>query len=383
MIRRIVLPVIVALLMLWAVGCSDNPTSTPEEAATVAQDFGGFTATNEAPAFGDADLQVAEAEELEVDDPILTSVSVQEVVNNADAGVFQLRAVWGMIPYDSTVTAVTDWTGSLTISRGAIVLRRLIRFEPATDYILPRTDRMLLEWVSATTVANDGVAVDLFVPPARPTIDSSWVPVEGGDSTLVIDTIPAEPVTVTFATGPYSRTFTLAELARLDEVITLESGNSVAFNSMEMFRNVCPRGHLAGMWGYDENNDGVFKGLWMSEHGRLIGFVEGNFGLDSSGAKVFFGKWIDASGQFEGLLRGTWGKRPASANENSRGKNPGGWFAGRIFDADSNPIGVLSGRFHDALKYKDGWFQGRWKLNCSRPVDDDGELDDDGIGDEG
>jgi hypothetical protein len=381
MIRRLVWPVLTASLMLWVVGCSDNPTSTPEPPAAVASEFGGYTATDEAPAFGDAELQVAEAEDLEVDDPILTNVAAQEVVNDVNADVFHLRAVWGMIPYDATVTEVTDWTGSLTISRGAIVVRRLIRFEPATDYILPRTDRALLEWVSSTSAASDGIAVDLFVPPVEPTLDSSWVYGEGGDSTLVVDTIPAEPVTVTFATGPYSRTFTLAELAGLDEVITLESGNSVAFHSLQMFRNVCPRGHLSGMWGYDQYGNGVFKGLWMSGHGQLIGHVEGTFGQDSTGANVFYGKWIDVSGQFEGLLRGTWGKRSPSANENAHGKQPGGWFVGEAFDADANPIGVLGGRFHESKRYQTGWFQGRWKLNCAKPDTDDGS-DDDGIGDE-
>jgi hypothetical protein len=383
MMKKIVWPIMTASLLLWAVGCSDNPTSTPEEAAAVTEEFGGYTATDEAPAFGDAELQVAEAEELEVDDPLLSSPAVQEVVNDVEARVFHLRAVWGMIPYDTTVTAVTDWTGSLTISRGAILLRRLIRFEPATDYILWRTDRTLLEWVSMTTVANDGVAVDLFVPPVRPIIDSSWVYVEGGDSTLVVDTIPADPVTVTFTTGPYSHTFTLADLARLDEVITLESGNSVVFQSLQVFPNVCPRGHLAGMWGLNEDSVGVFKGFWMSGHGHLIGHVEGNYGQDTAGVNVFYGKWIDASGQFEGLLRGTWGKRQPTANELSRGKQPGGWFAGEVFDANAVPIGVLAGRFHDSRKYKDGWFQGRWRLNCSTPEDNDPDDDyDDGIGDQ-
>jgi len=369
MLRKIVISFSLAALLLWAAGCSKNPTNPTSEVTPVpTQEFGGYTATNEAPAFGDQDLVDAQGSEQEVSDPILASPTTQEIVNNVDAGMFHFRAVWGRIPYDSTVTTVTDWTGSLTISRGAIVLRRVIQFEESRDSILPRTDRTLLEWVSFTGPHHDGVAVDLFVPPAPPTYDSSWVPSDG-DSVLVIDTIPAEPVTLTFATGPYTRTFTLTELASLDEVVALEDGNSVAFQSLRIFREVCPRGVLSGMWGYDVDGKGIFKGFWMSGSGHLTGYLEGGFGKDSLGVNVFFGKWIDASGQFEGFLRGTWGHKPPTANEESNGKGPGGWFAGGIFDANGNAIGILAGRFHSAKEYKKGWFQARWKLNCPNAED--------------
>ncbi len=374
MFRRIVIPFALTALSIWAAGCSKNPANPAADATPAAtQDFGGYTATNEAPAFGDQELLNTQGSGEEVSDPILSSPTTLEVVNDVNAGIFHFRAVWGRIPYDSTITTVTDWTGSLTISRGAIVLRRVIQFELGQDYILPRTDRTLLQWVSFTGPHHDGVAVDLFVPPAPPTFDSSWVPADG-DSVLVIDTIPATPVTLTFATGPYTRTFTLAELASLDEVITLEDGNSVAFQSIQIFRNVCPRGVLAGKWGYDEEGKGIFKGFWMSGAGHLVGHLEGNFGQDSLGVNVFFGKWIDASGQFQGFLRGTWGHKPPTANDDSRGKGPGGWFAGGIFDGNGNEIGVLAGRFHSSKKLDDGWFQARWKLTCPNVEDDNSSF---------
>ena len=413
MIKKVLVLIALTALTFWVAGCAKNPTGAAKPTTAPSQDFGGYTTSNEAPAFGDQDLLTAEGTEQEVTDPILSTPGTRELVNSADAGIFQLRAVWGTIPNDSTVTTTTDWSGSLTLTRGAIVLRRLIQFESGQDSILLRTSPTLLEWVSFTKTSHDGIAVNLFVPPGVPTIDSAWVRhdtdstltidsswvhndgdstlvidsswvITGFDSTLVVDTIPPEPATVTFATDPYSRTFTLPELAALDTVITLTDGNKVAFQAMQLFRETCPRGILAGMWGLDSTGAGVFKGFWMTGEGHLTGFVDGTFGKDSLGANVFFGKWIDMSGQFQGLLRGTWGRSPAAANQHNHGKRPGGWFSGTIYDAGGSSGGVLSGRFHDALKYKDGWFQARWKLNCPNMGDDDeiGDGDHNGGGDE-
>jgi hypothetical protein len=351
-------------LMLWAVGCSDSPVETAPVDQNLADEFGGYTATDEQPAFGDSEVLAVAGEEQEVDDPILVSPAAQEVVTDVDAGLFHFRAVWGRIPYDSTVTTVTDWTGSLTVTRGAIVLRRLIRFELNQDTYLPRTSRDTLQWVSFTSVHNDGIAVDIFVPPMRPTIDSTWVPDGAGDSTLVIDTIAADPVTVTFTTGPYTRTFTLSELAALQEVVSLDDGNKVALHAVQFFRQLCPRGILAGRWGYDEEGNGVFRGMWMSAIGHVTGYLEGHFGQNDQGQNVFFGKWIDSVGHFEGLLRGVWGHGPRVTEAEIQHHFAGGWFAGEIFNAGGDPIGLLGGHFGSAPNVDGGWFQARWKLHC-------------------
>jgi hypothetical protein len=362
-----------SLLMIWAVGCSNNPTDTTGDTTNLAEDFGGYTATDEAPGFGDPDLIATEGEEVEIDDPMLSSAPIQELLNDMDAGMFHFRAVWGRIPYDSTVTEVTDWTGSLTVSRGALVIRRLIRFELNQDTYLPRTERELVEWVSATTVHNDGIAVDVFVPPPELVIDTSFV-VDGTDTTWTYDTLPVDPVTLTFETGPYTRTFTLEELAALDEVVELADGNKVAFHGIQFFRQVvCPRGILAGHWGYDDEGNGVFEGLWFSHRGYVDGYVHGHFGVNEQGEKVFYGKWVDRDGLFEGLLRGIYGYAPWVRNSDVASHRPSGWFRGRIFDASENPIGALAGRYGAAPNVHGGWFQARWKLYCNEiTINDNG-----------
>jgi len=364
MFRSRIILLFTALLMVWAVGCSDNPLETAGDTPNLTEDFGGYTATSEPVAFGDSELLEAEGEEEVIEDPILSTPAMAELTNDIDAGMFHLRVVWGMIPCDSTVIDITDWTGSLTVTSGGIAVRRLIRFELNQDYLLPRTDRALVEWVSATTIHNDGIVFDIFVPPMLPTYDSSWVDDGLGGTTLVVDTILPEPATVTFATGPYTRTFTLDELAALDEIVELDDGNKVALNGFQMFRQKCARGILAGNWGYDEEGNGVFRGFWFSGNAHVAGYLQGHYGQDDSGANVFYGKWINRSGEFEGLLRGIWGHKAHSITDEGTRNRPTGWFAGRIFNAESNPIGVLGGHYGSAPNYRAGWFQGRWKLIC-------------------
>lgn len=389
MLRKLLLPVL-AIALLWAVGCSDNATS-PDDTQTfdLNAKFGGFTATSESPGFGDSDLLGEASEEEDFDDPLLLTPAVDSLIADPDAGFFHFRVVWGRLTYDSTVTEVTDWSGSLTISRGAEIVRRLIRFEEGQDYVLERTDPKVIEWVSATTVHHDGIAVDMFVPRPVPTFDTTEVPVVDtlGDTTwnTVVDTVYPAPATIAFETGPYSHEFTLGDLVALDTVIYLDDSNAVAFHAFKLERVPCARGFLSGQWGTNDSGQNVFRGMWMSRHGFIDGWLQGRYGKDDNGRRVFFGKWIDRSGNFEGLLQGTYNFHP---NHNARPNafsHAGGWFKGTIHDADEMEIGVLKGRFHGPdHPNKAGFFQGLWRLYCGDSYYDgwDNDHDDDGWDDD-
>jgi hypothetical protein len=364
MLRNTMTALFAALLLVWVVGCSDNPLETAGDTSNLTEDFGGYSATDESAAFGDSELLADEGDEEAIDDPILATSAMVALTDDLDAGMFHFRAVWGMIPYDSTIVDATDWTGSLMLTRGGMAIRRLVHFEPDQDYTLERTDRTLVEWVSATTIHNDGIVVDVYVPPMRPTYDSSWVDDGAGGTVLVVDTVMPEPVTLTFETGPYTRTFTLDELAALDEVVELDDGNKVALNGFQMFRQKCARGILAGHWGLDEEGNGVFRGYWFSGNAHVDGYLRGHYGQNDEGLNVFYGKWINRNGRFEGLLRGTWSEKDRSNNGEGIRNRPSGKFSGRIYDAERNPIGMLGGHFHTAPNFRGGWFQGRWKLIC-------------------
>ncbi len=161
------LTALVGVLLLWSVGCSDTP-SQPESADTPnnSAEFGGYTATSEQPAFGSPEFASIETEAagVEVSDPILATAEVMDMERDPEARSYAVRIQWGRLDFDSTVTTVTDWSGSLSLNRGAEVVRRVIHFERGQDELLPRTDRRLIEWKSLTTVHNDGLLVEIFNP---------------------------------------------------------------------------------------------------------------------------------------------------------------------------------------------------------------------------
>jgi hypothetical protein len=352
--KRLIVTLSAAWLFL-AIGCSDSPTNNTVATQTpdLNDEFGGYLPTNEEVAFGDAELASEAASDEEFDDPILLSPGVDSLIADTTGSYYHLRMVWGKLRLDTSVTAVTDWTGSLTISSGAIVIRRTIHFELGQDYIPTRTDPALLEWVSYTTIHNDGLAVDLYVP-----YDSAVAPT---------------PVTVDFATGPYSRSFTINELAALDTIVYLADSNAVLFQAFELNRYRCARGFLTGTWGYDDQGNGIFRGLWTDRCGLVVGYVNGHFGIDDQGQKVFFGKWVSLDGRFEGFLRGKWDYQPSPyANPNAR-RHAGGWFAGEVLNADGTPIGVVRGKYRSHPQFKNGFLGGRWKVHCDV---NDPELDD-------
>jgi len=370
-------------LLIAIVGCSKSPSDTGTATNDqLSADFGGYDATAEAPAFGDAELLAMSAGEGAYNDPLLGTPSSDSIIADPDAGLFHFRAVWGQLEYDSTFTTPTDWAGSITISRGTAIVRRLIRFEPATDSLLARTDRTLIEWASTTTVHNDGISVDFYIPPpGDPVFDSSWVFDTDSlgnvvDSMLEVDTMFAEPATLTFEAGSYSRTFTLDELAALDEIVELDDGNAIAFQAQRIYRFACPRGFIRGKWGFDEENQGRFRGEWMSQNGILQGWVQGTFDRTEEDGKVFYGKWNTKNGLFEGLLKGRWGFHPNHHADMRAFEVAGGWMKGFIYSEQEEKIGQLKGIWKSAdHPVQDHYFQARWKLNC-------GEYDRDGMDDD-
>jgi len=343
-------------LLSLMIGCSDNATSG-DNAESIADEFGGFEPTDEAAAFGNSEMLSEMSEDDDFNDDILLSPAVDSIINDEEVGAYVIRIAWGSLRYDSTVTEVTDWSGSLTITRGAEVVRKTIKFEPGQDYILPRTERTLIEWVSLTTVHYDGILANIYIPPVD-TSDSNYVD---------------EPVTVTFNTEPFSVTFTLDELAALDTVYYLDDGvNAVAFSGHKLLPMGCPVGFLDGRWGVDSTGAKIFYGRWIAANGYLAGHLMGTWGSDEGGteANVFYGKYIDVFGKFEGLLKGVYIPHPGPGYgvHNARF---GGRFVGHIFNADGVVIGDLKG--HYALPKADdeegmGFFRGRWKTYCGNMI---------------
>ncbi len=326
------LPIFIGMIVT---GCT---SSTGPETEYI-EDFGDLTADKEAPAFGDAYIEELLDVEREVDDPVAFSPMVERLDTNARTARFCFRMLWGNLGRDSGITELTDWSGTLTLSRGAIIATHAIRFEEGQDYILPRYDDSgnfipeELGWVSYTSVHLDGIATRLLIPPA----------------------VTDEVVTVTYESPQLTISFDITELESLDTLITIGEGNAIAFHATRCEPpTVRPmRGYLVGRWGRDDDGQGIFYGRWMNANGRVIGAVRGRWGVDSAGMGVFVGKYIDNDGNFEGFVKGIWRDR-------GHGANACGQFRGRIFNADRQPIGVLMGHFKKGDTRRGGWFAGLW-----------------------
>lgn len=383
MLRKLIFPVLaLGVLALVVAGCSHKtPTQPTNSGGNISQMFGGFNASNEAPGFGNPALASGAASgEQPFDDPFARSVEFDSLVNDSNSGVFALQIVWGRLRRDSTVTTVTDWSGSLAISRGIEILKKTIRFE-SNDSILTRTDPKVIAWVSHTTSGSDGIAAFLIVPRLLTVIDTTVViHVDTlGDTTrtTTIDTLPAPPVTVAFTTPPFSRTFNLSDFIKLDTIFTLTDSDAVSFHALRLSRFACPRGFLAGRWTFDSTNFGTFQGTWLSPRFDLMGSFDGNFGLSDSSKMIFFGKWIDNSGLFQGLLRGTWNFIPNFHANDRAFMRAGGWFHGGIFDASANLIGAVKGRFLGAhmVDTTGGFLVGRWSITCPTVNNEDDGME--------
>ena len=349
--RMSILLVLLAALGLVFGGCSS--TTDPTTPTSNLEDFGDYTAENEAPNFGNPDIAELTADDSEkpIDDPVALSPVVDSVENLEHPDIFCLRVVWGNLQGDTGVTDLTDWSGSLTLSRGAVVVTHTIRFEPGQDYLLPRYNDSgfyvpeELHWVSQTSWHFDGLATRLFFPP---------VVVDTSDTNAV----EPEPVTVTYESPQLTITFTMDELEDLDTLVSIGFGNAVSFQAQRCDRMPHLKGHLIGRWGRDDEGNGIFYGRWLSNRGRLMGTLEGEWGIDTTGARVFVGKYIDTEGNFTGFIKGLWRDR-------GRGRNASGQFRGRIYDADREPIGVLKGHFKKGETRKGGYFAGRWCVGCN------------------
>jgi hypothetical protein len=347
MIPRKLLTLIFALGFIALLsGCSNNETSPSAGDGDISDDFGGFKPTDEEPAFGDEVIAAEMTADDDFNDPMQSSFDIESAFENDLADIYALRIVWGQLRYDPEVTEPTDWSGTLTVSRGVEILRKVIKFEPSQDWIVLRDDPAVIEWVSQTTVHHDGIYVNIVVPPPDETDDT-------------------EPVTVTFDTEPFSITFDVAELPALDTIYYLEDdSNAVAFHAFKVERIGCPKGFLAGQWGKDEEGNGIFFGKWLSQWDELMGHLNGTWGDGE-----FFGKYIDEHGRFEGLIKG----RYHSGNSLSPMHRRAGWFRGYYYDGDGNILGVLKGHYREVPRNSTmGFFQGRWRHYCNQiaPVDD-------------
>jgi len=364
------LVLISAAFVLAFTGCQGlNDPAVPSASTTadgtpdLDSPTGGYTTSDEQPAFGEADEYAVLCRESDSTDPSDPYSRIVDTIVARGARLYDFRAIWGHLAAleDSTSddSCPLDWSGTLTFRGGIIAVERIIAFEPGDSLI--RVDKSTIRWISRTGPSIDGIQVKLVVCAGAGNADSS------------ASVSPA----LELVAGPFSRTFTLDELASLNLVETVdECGNGVSIMSA-LALPACLHGHLMGVWTANASDTsaaadtsdsngvvrGSFKGVWFGAHGLVSGYLRGVYGTNGAGERVFFGKYIDTTGRFMGILRGTYGRRPERCARCEA--MPRGEFRGEWVGANAEVKGRLRGHWIVESPGA-GFFHGSWGMNCGR-----------------
>ncbi|MBI3071861.1 MAG: hypothetical protein HYY84_06985 [Deltaproteobacteria bacterium] len=234
-----------------------------------------------------------------------------------------LQVLWGNLMIVGSPSSSTAWNGKLSVAGGAkLKLLRTIRFE-ANDAITSETETEI-NWTSSTQPKYDGVQVLVGLPEN------------------------AASASLTFATAPYSVTYSGEELIRLRAVATVGTeGNAVSIRALPLGR--CQHGFMRGHWTRVDAKGGVFRGQWIRANGKAKGFVEGIWGVRLSGEQVFFGRIVSRDGKNRGTVFGHY----------DAGMYRGHWAR------NGKVRGVIRGHAVDANADGRGFFAGEWLRFCS------------------
>lgn len=249
---------------------------------------GGLTLDDEAPAFGD---EAAFAAAVEPDAPYADTMESDPAVAAAreapDGVAYRAVIVWGQMPASRDVAEATDWSGAFALSRGALVVRRTIGFEDATDAITPRTDRTAVAFTSKTKPAADGLVLAIFdpTPEAAEALTLTYTPVTGAAVTVEVAGL------------------TTGRSVLVEDAL----GNRMVAAAMARTLDVCDHGFLRGRWHAGPDGNGVFLGVVTDEDLTPVGHVRGVYGERRNGEQVFFGKFIGPAGRFRGIFAGRYG----------------------------------------------------------------------------
>ncbi len=283
---KLPLALLAALPVVACVDSGDNaiPETADEVSSALEKDNGGFTTADEAPEFGTEAAFATAAIEGDAAESDAMAPQMADMQSLPGVRVRTIVMLWGQLPVDPDQTEVRDWSGRLELNRGGMLIRRKIAFELATgDRIVPRTDKAVIEFVSHTRPAADGLVLE------------------------VVDPAPGTgPLTLTYtpADGSGAHTLALRDLADGPVVEDAGNGNKIIVSARDL--DPCDHGFMRGRWRALTANGGVYLGVVGNELGEPIGHVRGIWGTRKNGEQAFFGKFIDRDGHFRGILAGHW-----------------------------------------------------------------------------
>jgi hypothetical protein len=336
---------VLALAALALAGCellSSGGEDSGDTGDLLAQ-YGGFTMENEQPGFGDETLLTEYPEDEPYDDPMEDDPRVSNAARNGHARVYRLRLVWGNLRSPDSTGArgedcpVTDWSGSVKVEGGVLIVKRLIRFDPGDRIVRPRPGPEEVEWISYTQPHLDGLVLTVIDTPEP----------EGSGA----------PDTVTITTPLATLAIPLDSLADYRDFIEFDECNKLSIMATKADLAGCPRGFLEGAWVAETDSSGFFKGVWIGHLGGISGHIRGRWVREAGGSRKLYGKYISRSGAFRGLIRGTW-------MPGDRENGPDGYFEGLWVDRSFAVQGYIKGHYRCCREEGCGFFHGRWVQDC-------------------
>ncbi len=329
-----------ALAAALAVGCgavNDERDESPEAgeiAEALELDNGGIEASDEAPMFAQADIFADAIDpEAPVVDELEATPTVVELKQKPDAAKIEVALMWGQLPGSLTNKTPYNWSGKISVSRGALLVRRTIRFEDPGDQLLPRKDPREVAFTGVTLPHHDGLRLTVLDP----------------------DPLAPDPLVLTYENKAgivYSAP--IGELMGSPESVPVDdAGNRFVGVAMATPVDVCQFGMLGGKWHRVAPGRGHLIGLVTNPVGDPIGHAKGIWGERKSGEQVFFGKYIDSQGHFRGIFAGKYGE---------------GHYQGKWLHA-AGEAGALGGHYFDAPGKPGGKFMGGWaETTCNMKV---------------
>lgn len=337
-----------SLLLLASWGCGERegqPTqpTDPPASPDLEAPLGGFTARDEDPAFGEPDIAELVEAEMEFEDPIGADPEFVSLATDPRVRSYAVSILWGRLDRsngESPAGEQLDWSGRLRLSRGAVLLERVVDFEPADHVTDQRFNARELRWNSHEGAGHDGLRISIW-----------------NRNTLAADSIYIE-------TGPFTGAWAVEDLASIDFLADIaDTDQQIAIRGVPISGEL-REGFAQGYW-RDAGDDGPseFAGRWMGARGEVVGFVRGIYGSTVAGERVLFGKWIDREGAFRGFLRGTWNRPPDFS-----GLRSAEFEADVLAPSESGgaptKMGRLEGRWRIGSEQREGAFEARWCLDC-------------------
>ena len=334
-------------LALGLAGCAtdeapildDTFNNADEIASALELENGGLDMVDEAPMFDDVAL--FEASELSRDDvPYRDVISdrreVRDMIENPAAILYHTTMMWGQIPGSREVDTPYNWSGQISVNRGAIIVRSVLAFDGRVDGLADRTDARVVSFRSATRPSHDGlrfVVVDP-TPEADEALTLTYTQVDGFTLTVAMADIVGEP-----------QSFDVDD-----------AGNQIVLVAMTRPVDVCEHGFMHGRWHRVDDGHGRILGRVADAEGNPLGHMRGVYGRRRSGEQVFFAKFIAREGGFRGILHGTYGE---------------GHFTGRWLTRDGDR-GQAGGQYRETSLRDDrvaGRFIGRFaETRCNLDV---------------